>query len=90
MVCNTSEPHMARRFFPCFDEPSFKAKFKLQVRVRHKSHTAISNTLVEKVIEDETGKWVVFEETPLMSTYLFSFALGKFEKIEMKSGDITI
>ena len=53
--------------------------------MKHPSHIAISNTHVLKQTKDKEGVWWEFEETPLMSTYLFMFVVGKFEYLESKS-----
>lgn len=37
------EPTFARRVFPCFDEPQYKATFQFAVG-HHRSNRAISNT----------------------------------------------
>ena len=66
----------ARRAFPCWDEPQFKAVFAVTL-VIDPSLTAISNT---RVIEDrqEHGKRVVrFAESIRMSTYLVAFIVGQ-------------
>jgi aminopeptidase N len=42
-------------------------------------HIVLSNTQCTGVEE----KWWHFEETPLMSTYLLAFAIGKFEYVEL-------
>jgi aminopeptidase N len=46
-------------------------------------HTVLSNTPCTKVQEN----WWDFEETPLMSTYLLAFVIGKFDFIELPSID---
>jgi cytosol alanyl aminopeptidase len=69
----------ARRAFPCFDEPSFKAPWKLSIRTR-KDLAAVSNTSVESE-SDEGGGWKVvhFRETKPLSSYLVAFAIGPFD-----------
>lgn len=79
------EPTSARRAFPCFDEPSHKAVFKVHMIVPV-HHEAISNTLPARVSEHEAGyKMVSFEPSPKMSTYLLAFISGELESIERKT-----
>jgi len=59
----------------------------LLIKVKHPSHIAISNTHVQKITQDNDGAWYQFDESPLMSTYLFIFVIGKFEFIETKSSN---
>ncbi len=69
----------ARRFFPCFDEPSFKARFRISVTTAT-GHTVLSNNPVAR--EDVAGggrKTVRFSETPPLSTYLVALAVGPLE-----------
>ncbi len=71
----------ARRAFPCWDEPDFKAVFATTLVV-DPHLTAISNTSVisESV---ESGKKVVrFADTIKMSTYLVAFVVGRMEVTE--------
>lgn len=77
------EPTDARRMFPCFDEPSFKAAFKIKVRTDAKN-TAISNAPLEKEWIDEASKKKIieFETSPLMSTYLLALCVGEFKSTE--------
>jgi puromycin-sensitive aminopeptidase len=67
----------ARRFFPCFDEPALKARFRVSVTTAH-ANTVIGNNPVEKVVPREGGrKTVVFRQTPPLSTYLLALAVGE-------------
>jgi puromycin-sensitive aminopeptidase len=66
----------ARRFFPCFDEPSFKACFRLSVTTG-KKNAVVSNSPVEREERaPDQGKTLHFERTPLLSTYLLALAVG--------------
>src|SRR5262249_29566765 len=68
----------ARRAFPCWDEPDFKAVFAATL-VIDPGLTAVSNTaVVEERVEG--GKKVVrFADTIRMSTYLVAFIVGELE-----------
>ena len=72
----------ARRAFPSFDEPAYKATFEVTV-VADKGMTVISNT---KVISDTPGPegkhTVQFAPTPRMSSYLVAVVVGNFEYVE--------
>jgi puromycin-sensitive aminopeptidase len=72
------EPTDARRMFPCFDEPAFKAAFRIKVTV-DKDLVAISNAPVEAEEQKSAKKVVQFKETPVMSTYLVALVVGPFE-----------
>ena len=73
----------ARRAFPCWDEPAFKAVFQLTLVV-DEDLTAISNTLVSGVrpVPDRAKKAVAFSPTIPMSTYLVAFVIGALEATE--------
>jgi puromycin-sensitive aminopeptidase len=70
----------ARRAFPCWDEPAFKAIYRVTLVVDEKL-TAISNARVvrESAIARTGKKEVVFADTMKMSTYLVAFVVGEFE-----------
>jgi puromycin-sensitive aminopeptidase len=73
----------ARRAFPCWDEPAFKAVFEVTLVVDQEL-CAISNTgFKSETPMPGTGKKVVrFAPTIKMSTYLLAFVVGKLEAIE--------
>jgi aminopeptidase N len=85
------EPTDARRAFPCFDEPAFKATFDVSLVV-DKGDTAISNT---SIASDTPGPLVGehtirFATTPKMSTYLVAFLVGDFQCLSGESNGTPI
>ena len=80
------EPTDARRAFPSFDEPAFKATFDVTLVV-NTGDTAISNTNIASDTPgpEETQHTIHFATTPKMSTYLVAFLVGDFECIKGQS-----
>jgi puromycin-sensitive aminopeptidase len=69
----------ARRMFPCFDEPSFKARFQLSVTARE-GDAVVSNGAIDR--EEPLGdgrRTIRFTRTPKLSTYLLALAVGPLE-----------
>ncbi|XP_072288663.1 leucyl-cystinyl aminopeptidase isoform X2 [Eucyclogobius newberryi] len=76
------EPLSARKAFPCFDEPSFKATFL--IKISHKSdYMALSNMPKVKTIKLQNDLLLdEFEKTSVnMSTYLVAFIVANFTPI---------
>ena len=72
----------ARRAFPSFDEPAYKATFDVTV-VADDGMTVISNTKAVSDTPGPAGKHTVhFAPTPKMSSYLVAMVVGKFEYVE--------
>jgi puromycin-sensitive aminopeptidase len=69
----------ARRAFPCWDEPDFKATFAVTLVV-DAPLTALSNgAAVSEEPAGEGKRRVRFAETMPMSTYLVAFVVGPFQ-----------
>ena len=79
----------ARRLFPCWDEPSFRARFQLTAVVPE-NWLAISNMPVESETKIDKGKEVRFGTTPPMASYLNVFVAGELDSIETQSGGVQI
>ncbi|XP_078428131.1 aminopeptidase M1 [Wolffia australiana] len=81
MAVTQFEPADARRCFPCWDEPAFKAKFKITLEVPH-DLVALSNMPVTEEKLDGPVRTLFFEESPVMSTYLVAVVVGLFDYVE--------
>ncbi|PYH98352.1 aminopeptidase B [Aspergillus ellipticus CBS 707.79] len=83
MLSTQFESCDARRAFPCFDEPNLKATFDFEIEVPI-GQTALSNMPIKSERNGSSSelKFVSFETTPLMSTYLLAWAVGDFEYVE--------
>jgi len=79
----------ARRLFPCWDEPSFRARFQL-TSVVPENWLAVSNMPIESEKKVLGGKEVRFAMTPSMSSYLNVFVAGELDLIESRSGPTQI
>jgi aminopeptidase N len=78
----------ARRMFPCWDEPSFRARFQLTA-VIPENFKAVSNMPVEKETKVAGGKEVRFGTTPPMASYLNVLCAGELDAIQAKKGEVT-
>ena len=90
MLSSQLEPADARRIFPCWDEPAFKATFALTVTVP-RTFLAVGNMPVareEPVAPDL--KQVAFAPTPKMSSYLFVLAAGELERLTAEADGVTV
>ncbi|HET7910106.1 MAG TPA: M1 family metallopeptidase [Nitrospira sp.] len=72
----------ARRAFPCWDEPDFKAVFSTTLII-DPALTAVSNSAVIAETQERGKKVVRFADTMKMSTYLVAFVVGRMEASDM-------
>jgi aminopeptidase N len=85
MLATQFEATDARRFFPCWDEPVFRARFQLTAVVPE-NWLAVSNMPIESEKKSAAGKELRFAATPPMSSYLNVFVAGELDLIESRSG----
>jgi aminopeptidase N len=81
----------ARRAFPCFDEPSFKATFSVTLTL-DRGDVAISNG---RLLSDTPGPSITqhtmkFATSPKMSSYLVAMAVGDFQCVEGAADGVPI
>ncbi len=70
----------ARRAFPCFDEPGFKAPFEISVTTPQK-YQVISNTVQTKSEQSNKNITYHFAATKPLPTYLILLAVGNFDVV---------
>ncbi|XP_055351627.1 endoplasmic reticulum aminopeptidase 1-like [Paramacrobiotus metropolitanus] len=86
------EPTYARSAFPCFDEPQWKAVFRVKI-LHDKDLTAVSNmprerTSVSRV--DPNFLETAFKDTPVMSTYLLAVLVSDFAVVQGQREPISV
>jgi puromycin-sensitive aminopeptidase len=78
MAATQFEATDARRAFPCWDEPDFKAVFAVTLAI-DPDLTALSNAAVRSEQLQSGKRLVRFADTMTMSTYLVAFLVGQLE-----------
>lgn len=83
MYATQFESNFCRMALPCWDEPNIKCTFDVKMKVPTYM-TALSNMDVcsEQVDLDTNMKIVKYNTTPLMSTYLLAFIVGRYTYVE--------
>ncbi|ELU11982.1 hypothetical protein CAPTEDRAFT_216790 [Capitella teleta] len=92
-------PNGARRAFPCFDEPEYKALFDVVIIRRHhmtslsNAHLLYTENVTERVsVKNDRSTWMAdhFARTPKMSTYLVCFVICEYSHIEATTSSGTL
>jgi aminopeptidase N len=90
LISSKLEPADARRIFPCWDEPAFKATFALTVTVP-RGFLAVGNMpVVREAPAGPDMKQVAFAPTPKMSSYLFVLTAGELERLTADADGVTV
>lgn len=84
IIVTQFEANDARRMFPCFDAPRFKAPIFLRLNstILRANETAFSNGQQKESI---SGGFIEFEETIDLPIYLFALTIGKFARAQAVS-----
>lgn len=72
----------ARRAFPCFDEPDFKATFDVALVIDPSLEAVSCGPTISDTNLEDGRRQLVFGTTMLMSTYLLAFIVGDLEYSE--------
>ncbi|MCT3854413.1 aminopeptidase [Elizabethkingia anophelis] len=78
-------PDRARTMFPCFDQPNLKANYSLTLTIPEKWN-AMGNGVLKETTVKQGRKKMIFAQSDLLPTYLFSFAAGDFKYFKEKIG----
>ena len=89
MLATQMESTDARRVFPSWDEPSFRATYRLSVTVP-KAFDAVSNMpATAEQVAGET-KTVTFARTPKMASYLVVLCAGEFGYLKGEADGVAV
>jgi len=76
------EPIDARRAFPCFDEPSFKAPWQLTLHIKRDQLARGNTAIVKETDEGSDMKRVELAESVPLPSYLVAFMVGPFDDVD--------
>ncbi|XP_064212579.1 aminopeptidase N isoform X1 [Tribolium castaneum] len=88
-VATHLRPNLARKVFPCFDEPAYKVPFVITV-ARQKNMVALSNMPLknsEQMKEKSDWVWDQFQQTPPISTFSVGIVVSEFSNTDYNTTD---
>ncbi len=89
LISTKFESTDARRMFPCWDEPAFRATFELTATVPAQ-WAVISNMPVAKRSVHGALATTTFRRSPKMPTYLVEFSAGDLARISAQAGTVDV
>jgi aminopeptidase N len=87
MLSTQMEATDARRMFPCWDEPAFRAAFGLTATLPA-DWAAVGNMPVESRVVHGNVATTTFERSPRMPSYLVEFSAGDLREISGSLGKV--
>jgi len=88
MLTTQMESTDARRMFPCWDEPAFRAKFRLTATVPADWATIGNMPVAKRVVHGKLAT-TTFERSPRIPSYLVEFTAGQLREVSAKSGKVS-
>ncbi|MCI4350434.1 MAG: M1 family metallopeptidase [Thermoplasmata archaeon] len=82
-------PTGCRRLFPCVDEPTAKAVFRVRVEVDAGTQVIFNTPALHEALH-EGRKTITFAPTPKMSSYLVYLGVGEFETRSIESNGVAL
>jgi aminopeptidase N len=89
LLTTEMEPTDARRMFPCWDEPAFRATFQLTVTVPASWATLSNMPAVSRVVHGALAT-TMFGRTPRMPSYLVEFSGGDLRSIQSRQDGVRL
>src|SRR5580658_10783440 len=89
LVSTKMESTDARRMFPCWDEPAFRATFELTVTVPAAWATVSNMPVAKRSVAGELAT-VTFQRSPKMPSYLVEFSGGDLAQLAAPAGKTTL
>ncbi|MEL7145956.1 MAG: hypothetical protein AAFO69_06280, partial [Bacteroidota bacterium] len=83
-------PDRARTLFPVFDQPNLKATYQLTLTIPEGWEAVANGAIVEEVVTGNGSRRVRFSKIEALSSYLFAFAAGKFQKMTDEISGMTM
>ncbi len=87
MLSTHMESTDARRMFPCWDEPAFRATITLTATVRADWATVGNMPVARRAVHGKLAT-TTFERTPSMPSYLVEFSAGDLREVTAESGKV--
>jgi aminopeptidase N len=85
MLSTQMEATDARRMFPCWDEPAFRAYFHLTVTVPAAWATVGNMPIARRTVHGQSAT-VSFQRSPKMPSYLVEFSAGDLREVSAARG----
>ena len=85
MLSTQMESTDARRMFPCWDEPSFRARFQLSATVPADWATIGNMPVARREVHGKLAT-TTFGRSPRMPSYLVEFTAGNLREVSAQSG----
>lgn len=82
-------PDRASTLFPCFDQPDIKANYVLDITAPKDWEVLCGSNINSKETRGDFIRYQ-FKQSDKMSTYLFSFVVGDFEKTNQELGELNM
>jgi aminopeptidase N len=89
MLSTQMEATDARRMFPCWDEPAFRARFRLTATVPA-GWATIGNMPVARRVAHGKLATTTFERSPPMPSYLVEFTAGRLRELTGNLGKVRL
>jgi aminopeptidase N len=89
LISTKFESTDARRMFPCWDEPAFRATFELTATVAADLAVVSNMPIAKRVVHNDLAT-TTFQRSPKMPTYLVEFSAGDLAEISGEVGGVKL